>query len=366
MNLRILSRRSEIKNFFGEEPLIGATVRLTKACNLRCPHCYVNAELPLEDELRFDEIKKVIDELAKLKTFSVFYTGGEPFLRKDIVKILQYTHQKELGISISTNGTLLSKNLLKKIKNIPFELFQISLDGTKEIHESIRGKGVWGKAIEAIKLAKRILKKNIGLGIVLMKRNWKILHEVIYEGFMAGADKFTLLCLILTGRANKSQNLTPKEFLESVKLAFDEYEKLRGKIKIAKDTTIPPALIPEKWRKKGLYKTFAPCSFPYYIAINSNGEIAPCDGLFNCPEMIIGNIRENSLSEIWHKSKLLKELRKIDPSDLKGVCKKCIYKNYCAGGCRAYAYIKYKDFTMPDPVCQNVYEAGLFPKSCLK
>jgi len=115
-----------------------------------------------------------------------------------------------------------------------------------------------------------------------------------------------------------------------------------------------------------LHRTFAPCSFPYYIAINSNGDVAPCDGLFNYPEMIIGNVRKNSLLEIWKKSKLLRDLRKINPPDLKGVCKKCIYRDYCAGGCRTSAYINYGDFRMPDPVCQTVYEAGLFPKDCLK
>jgi len=366
MGLEILSTGNKIINFFGEEPIIAATVRLTKACNLRCPHCYVNAGIISNNELSLGEIKSIIDQLTELKVFYIFYTGGEPFLRKDIVEILQYTNKRKLGISISTNGTLLNRKILEKIKNIHFDLFQISLDGTREIHDDIRGKGVWEKAVKSIKLAKSVLKKNIGLGVVLMKKNWKVLDKVIYQGVVSGADKFTLLCLILTGRANESINSSPKEFLKSLQLVFGRYKSLQRKIKFAKDTTVPSALIPKEWREKGLEKTFAPCSFPYYIAINVNGDVAPCDGLFNCPEMIIGNIRETPISEIWKKSKLLKEIRKINPSDLKGVCKKCIYKDYCAGGCRAHAYIKYKDFTMPDPICQSIYEAKLFPKDCLR
>lgn len=366
MKLEILSTRDKIKNFLGEESIFAATIRLTKACNLRCPHCYVDAGKQSENELTLEEIKSIIDQLAKLKTFYIFYTGGEPFLRKDIIEILQYTNKKKIGISMSTNGLLLTEKHLEKIKNIPFDLFQISLDGTKEIHDSIRGKGTWDKAIEAIKLAKSTLKKNVGIGTVIMKANCKVLDKVIYEGSVAGADKITLLCPILTGRANERINPSPKEFLKSLKLVFNRFKFLQSKIQFAKDTTVPSALIPGVWRKRGIHETFAPCSFPYYIAVDTDGSVAPCDGLFNHPEMIIGNIREKPLSEIWQKSKLLNELRKVNPSDLKGVCKKCIYKNYCVGGCRAHAYIKYKDFTMPDPVCQNIYEAGLFPKTCLK
>lgn len=366
MSLKIISTRKEIKKSFGEEPILAATIRLTTGCNLKCPHCYVNAGEKLENELSLGEIKSIVDQLAELKVFSIFFTGGEPFLKKDIVEILKYTNKKGIGIAISTNGTLLNREILEKMKNIHFDLFQLSLDGSKEIHEKIRGKGSWQKIISNIKLAKSILKKNIGLGIVITKDNWDFLDETIANGVNLGADRITLMCLILSGRASKKLNPTPKEFLESINKIFNKYKTLQSKARFSKDTTIPSALIPKEWREKGLHRTFAPCSFPYYIAINSNGDVAPCDGLFNYPEMIIGNVRERSLLEIWQKSELLEDLRKINPSDLKGVCKKCIYLDYCAGACRASAYINYQDFTMPDPVCQTIYEAGLFPKDCLK
>lgn len=318
MNLKTISTRKEIKNFFGEEPIMAATIRVTKACNLRCPHCYVNAGKGLENELSLKEIKSVIDQLAKLKVFSIFFTGGEPFLRKDIIEILKYTDKKGIGIAISTNASVLNKEALEKIKNLRFDLFQISIDGPKKIHEAIRGKGSWQKTINSIKLAKSILKKRVGLGIVIMKNNWKFLDKTIAEGVNCGADRITLMCLILSGRANEELNPSPREFLKSINKIFKKYRSLQSKAKFSKDTTIPSALIPKEWREKELHRTFAPCSFPYYIAINSNGDVAPCDGLFNYPEMIIGNIREKSLSKIWQKSKLLRELRSIDPSDLKG------------------------------------------------
>jgi len=364
--LKILSTKKSIHSFLGEHPVIAGSIRLTNACNLKCPHCYTNGGRPLENELKLDEIKSVLDQLAELKAMYIFFTGGEPFIRKDIVEILQHASKKKIGISLSTNGQLLKEEVLNKIKNIDFKLFQISLDGNKDVHDFIRGKGVGQGAIKAIKLAKRILKKNVGVGTVVMKDNSDVLDKVLAEAVKQGADIFALMFLIVSGRADESIKPNPKDQINGLKKVFEKYKQVESKINFAKNTTILPALIPEEWRKKDLHKTFSPCSFPYCIAVDAKGDVAPCDGFFNCPEMIVGNIREKSLSEIWKTSKILKEIIAINPADLKGVCKKCIYREYCAGGCRAYAYIKYKDMTAPDPVCQGIYEAGLFPKDCLR
>jgi len=363
--LKLLSTQQEIKSFLGNTPLVSASLRVTNACNLRCPHCYTEGGVRLTNELNTQEIKSIIDQLAELKTLYLFFTGGEPFIKKDIVEILKYTDSKKIGISISTNGQLINEQLLEKLKNLNFTLFQISLEGTERIQNEIIEKESWKKTIRAIVIASFVLKKNIGVGTILMKKNWKILDQILMESSRHGADIFSLILLIVTGRANESMMPSPKEILQGLKLLFGKYKTLQSKIKFSKNTTIPPALVPKEWRNKGLHKTFAACPFPYCIGISANGDIAPCDGLFNYNQMILGNIREKPLSVIWNESKILKEIREINPSDLKGVCKKCIYKEYCAGGCRAHAFIKYGNFTMPDPVCQLIYEAGLFPDDCL-
>ena len=364
--LKLISTERGIQSFLGEAPLIAASIRITNACNFRCPHCYTEGGLVTKNELNTKEVKSMIDQLAELKTLYIFFTGGEPFLRKDIVDILKHTSDKKIKISISTNAQLINQQVLKKLKNLNFNLFQISIEGTKKVHNKIVGKEAWEKSIKTIVLAKSILKENIGVGTVMMKENWNILDKVILEASRQGADIFSLMLLIVTGRAEDSMMPAPKEILEGLQQLFNQYRKLQTKIKFAQNTTILPALVPKEWRKKELHKTFAPCSFPYCIGVSANGDVAPCDGLFNYPELIVGNVKEKTLSEIWNKSKVLKEIRKINPTDLKGVCRKCIYKDYCGGGCRAYAYIKYRDFTMPDPICQTIYEAGLFPKDCLK
>lgn len=364
--LKMLSTKNDMKSFLGEYPIIAGSIRLTNNCNLHCPHCYTNGGKALQNELSLNEIKSVVDQLSELKALYLFFTGGEPFMRKDMIEILQYTNQKNIGISLSTNGQLLNRDILEEIKNIRFKLFQISLDGNSNMHDIVRGEGAGDKALRAIKLAKEVLKKNVGVGAVMMKNNCETLDGALSEAVKQGADIFALMFLIVTGRASETLRPAPKECIGSLKAIFNVYKKFESKIKFAKNTTILPALIPQEWRKKDLHKNFSPCSFPYCIGIDAKGNVAPCDGFFNCPEMIIGNIRKRTLREMWVKSDIIKDAIKINPNDLKGVCKKCKYLDYCAGGCRAYSYIKYKDLTMPDPVCQNIYEAGLFPKDCLK
>jgi len=363
--LGMLSTEKEISDFFGHEPLMAASVRVTKGCNLRCRHCYANGGVVLDKEMKTEEVKKVIDQLAKLGVLHIFFTGGEPFIRRDMVEILEYTDKKDLGILLSTNAQLVTKEILEKIKKLNIKLFQVSLDGLEATHDLNRGQGVYKNAVKIVKEASKILGKNVTVGTVMMKNNWKNMDKIMAEAVKNGADVFSLMLLILSGRASTQLAPSPKETMTSLKKLFEEYGKQGRKIKFATNSTIPPALVPKKWRLLGLHEKFAFCSFPYCLGIEANGDVAPCDGFFNFKEMLLGNIRDISLEEIWDKSQVLKDLRAINPQDLKGVCKICIYRDYCAGGCRASAYNVFHDMTMPDPICQSIYEAGLFPKDCL-
>jgi len=157
-------------------------------------------------------------------------------------------------------------------------------------------------------------------------------------------------------------DVPPKEKKEILEKIFNVMSEKN--IKFAINTTVPPSLIPiEKLER--YFGKFGSCSFPYTLGIDSSGEVAPCDGFLGIKETILGNVREKSIEEIWNHP-LMRRLRAIGPDDLKGVCKKCKFVEFCMGGCRAAAYLEYKDFRMPDPICQELYERGLFPKEYLK
>ena len=363
--MNYLSNDTDITNFFGVSPLMSTSIRVTKRCNLRCKHCYANGGENCSKELSLDDIKSILDQLSALSVSEVFFTGGEPFIRKDIVEILKYANDLKLNILISSNGHFVTDDLVQKIKDIDFKMFQISIDGGKESHISNRGLKSWNDAENAIKTIVDGKISNTTIGSVVLSDANKY-DEIINYCADKKISWFALMLLIEAGRAKDMVGPFGKELKAILDKLFKNYDDLNGAVEFSPNTTLPPALVPEFVRKKGVHKKFACCSFPYILGIEANGDVAPCDGFFAFPEMIVGNIYEQPLEDIWNNSPILKDIRKIKHQDLKGVCSKCKYVEYCGGGCRASAYNKYHDLTMPDPACQQFFEEGIFPKDCLK
>ncbi len=114
---------------------------ITNKCNLSCKHCYINArpELDGRDELSLEEAKAFIADLAEMKIPLLLFTGGEPLVRKDFWELADYATAKGLKTALSTNGTLITKEVAAKIKARGIEYVGVSLDSAKEeTHDAIR------------------------------------------------------------------------------------------------------------------------------------------------------------------------------------------------------------------------------------
>lgn len=360
-----LSTSKEIREFLGTEPLQAASLRVTMACNLRCQQCYAIAGKRLENELSLNEIKKLIDGLKKMGAIRIIFTGGEPFARPDMTEILEYTDKNGFAIYISTNGTLVTPAIIKRLKKLKhLRTFQISIDGLGNVHDSIRGvKGTFERAISTIKLAKKEL-KNTKVTIIstLMKSNYYEMEKILKFAIKLKVDTFGIVPLYPVKRSSEANDVTTLQKYQLFNKLGEIYKKEKTNLKIG--LLIPPGLIPASL-KEIEYGCGYVCSFPSLLGIHANGDIAPCDGLLNYKKFILGNIREKSLKEIWNHP-IMQDLRAIKPTDIKGVCKKCKYLSFCMGGCRARAYIEHGDFKSSYPLCESFYKAGCFPKESLK
>lgn len=87
---------------------------LTFQCNQKCLFCF-NADQKSPKELNFEKIKIIIDKLEKNRVFSIVFSGGEPFLHPEIDSVIKYLSQKKFKVTILTNGTLISENLIRFI-----------------------------------------------------------------------------------------------------------------------------------------------------------------------------------------------------------------------------------------------------------
>ena len=140
---------------------------VTNACNLDCAYCYIDPKARKIPDLSFDKICKIIDEFYEIGTRSIWIQGGEPLLRKDIDKIVDYIKAKRIFCEIVTNGWLAEEKMdvLAKADKISF-----SIDGDEKTHDKIRGKGSHRRIIAALKKAKK-LGLNYRLHVVLNVHN---------------------------------------------------------------------------------------------------------------------------------------------------------------------------------------------------
>ena len=128
---------------------------ITNKCNLACAHCYISAGAGSDgrEELSLEEAKAFIDDLADMKIPLLMFTGGEPLVRADLWELAEYAAARGLKTAMSTNGTLITKEIASKIKAVGIEYVGVSLDGAKaETHDAIRNQpGSFKKAVEALK-----------------------------------------------------------------------------------------------------------------------------------------------------------------------------------------------------------------------
>src|SRR5215207_10916555 len=114
---------------------------LTRTCNLKCVHCYTASESKkYPGEVTTEQAKATLDDLANFKVPAVLFSGGEPLVRPDLFELAAYARSLGLHVVLSTNGTLITKEVAQKLKDLEFAYVGISLDSAiPKIHDEFRG-----------------------------------------------------------------------------------------------------------------------------------------------------------------------------------------------------------------------------------
>lgn len=181
-----------------------AFIEITRACNLRCKHCLNNSGKIMDNQLTTEEIFFLIKKLAAAGIQEIRFTGGEPLVHKDIYKMIELATELGIYTSIGTNGTLIDEETAKKLKDAGLKKAVVSLDGTREKHDEIRGKGNYDKTILSIKYL-----QNQGIKI---KVNSVIMHSNMEDVIILAKElnkmKIDLLIrrFIESGRGEKMEN----------------------------------------------------------------------------------------------------------------------------------------------------------------
>ncbi len=323
-----------------EEPY-QVTIYITRECNLNCTHCYISAGKPLSDELNKDQWKIVINKLNDIGTKVLYILGGEPLLKQGIFDIIYYSTSLGLYTSLSSNGTLITKGIAKKLKEININEIQISIDGpNEEINSLIRGKNSFKLAIEGIK---NLINENIptSLSYVITEENKYYVEDMIILAEKLNVKSINFSPVQQFGRA-QINNVSLKK--DSAIEVYNKLKELNKKYKIKITTNgfrffinnIFDVYFSLKNKVKNYYS--CPAGRSRFI-IDANGDIYGCELLIN-PSFKEGNALKDDLKEIWKKG--FSKFRKMWYMD-KEECKNCLIAPLCQGGCLARALNSKKD-----------------------
>lgn len=131
------------------------SMNTTKKCNLRCKQCFTESGINMEDELNTKEIFNLFDQMREIGTFFICLGGGEPLTRPDLLDILEYGKNKQLAVSVVSNGLLLTEEYIKQLNEKNMDTFWISLDGLEENHDLLRGERYIFQSFKGFRITKR-------------------------------------------------------------------------------------------------------------------------------------------------------------------------------------------------------------------
>ncbi len=320
-------------------------IALTGKCNLRCKHCNTSDTWNLEDELSFEEIIGVLDQLKEEKLFNLSLFGGEPFYYSRIFELLEVLNDYPMRVSFLTNGTLIDRPAVKHMKKMRFlDYIQISIDGsTPHIHDWQRGEGSFARAIEAVKL---LIENDLPVKIkaIINTYNYGDIENMVELALSLGLDGMDFGDAVPCGRAAVySSDMRFKG--EAHRYIMEEMFRLEEKYPgfgFGGTLAQKMEMLLDFYKNgpgKGKRGTFSTCPAGHtMLSIRSDGKVVPCSAFWT---LVCGDLRKDPIRDIWDNSKCLNEIRalrdealtKHDPE-----CEKCDYLAYCNGGCRASAY----------------------------
>jgi radical SAM protein with 4Fe4S-binding SPASM domain len=316
-----------------------AALELTLACPCRCLACGSNAGSPRTGELTFDEMIALVRDLAALGCRRLTFSGGEPLMRPDWPEIAAAANESGIAPDMITSGIGLDAACAAKIRHAGLISVTVSVDGTKEIHDRLRGvEGGYEQALDALRF---LDEAGVRAGVTTQVNAWTlpVLDTLAAEIQQAGAIGWQLQLTMPSGRGAGATDLVlPPGKMSLVHETIRRLQKRRGLRPFITDnigylTSDDPVLrTPARTAERCWMGCFAGLRV---LGITSSGDVKGCLSL---PDSFIeGNVRDEPLEKIWSDPRRFAYNRLFSPESLGGACIGCAYAKICRGGCTAMA-----------------------------
>ncbi|MCG6907074.1 MAG: 12,18-didecarboxysiroheme deacetylase [Desulfobacteraceae bacterium] len=339
---------------------------VTRRCNLKCVHCYAQAkDISFNNELTTGEGKRLIDDLAGFGAPVLLFSGGEPMVRPDLAELAGYAVQKGMRAVISTNGTLITREKARILKEIGLSYVGISLDGMEAVNDRFRGvRGAYAKALEGIRNCQEAGIK-VGLRFTINKANVAEIPKIFDLLEEMQIPRICFYHLVYAGRGSKliQDDLSHAETRAAVDLIIDRTKDLhdRGKPKevLTVDNHADGPYLYLRLRRENPERAKGVLELLKMNEGNNSGRGIGCvswDGEVYADQFwrhySFGNVRQRPFSTIWTDTSepLLGKLKE-KKRHVKGRCATCRWLDICGGNFRVRAEAVSGDVWAPDPAC---------------
>lgn len=338
----------------------------TRRCNLKCVHCYASAQSSATgNEMSTREGMDLIRQLADFKVPVLLFSGGEPLLRNDFFDLARFASESGIGIVVSTNGTLITPDIARQIRDLRLREVGISLDGIGTHNDEFRGKpGAYEAALAGIRncIAEG---QRVSLRMTITRTNHGEVDHILDLVEREGIDRVCFYHLAYAGRGNdlRDIDLSHQQTREVIDLICDRTRDFHARrmnkeiLLVANHTDGVYLYLKEKAKDNGRAENLLEL-LRVSGGNNSGIRIGAVDEMGNVhPDQFwrtldLGNVQDRSFGEIWLDTSNpvmagLKDRRNL----LTGRCGSCCHVDICNGNLRERAEAVYGDMWAEDPAC---------------
>jgi radical SAM protein with 4Fe4S-binding SPASM domain len=316
-------------------------LEVVASCNLKCQHCFAGP-LPRRDRpLTLDELDGLFASVARVGTFRLGLTGGEPLLRRDLFDVIDLALDHGLCPCVTTNGLLIDERVAREFGRRELAWLNVSLEGARpETNDLVRGPGTFDRVVEKLAILARHTK--FTLAFTIMRTNVDEVQACADLAARVGAHTAVFRPLYPVGVAREHLDLMP---------TFQQYGQALDRLAEAATgggydvRDIDPFSPRARQERQAVVHQNLGCGAGNLVcSVSVSGDVNPCSFLGR--DYVAANIRDRSLEDIWHNSQGFRDIRALPGGN---TCGGCDSQDGFSGGCRARALTFNGSINAPDP-----------------